>query len=171
MIIKYILSVESKKGAINIKRFRWEPGGCHRCTKSMVIEPFWFSMEHLWIVIVPFWLSTDDIKYYYFNNWIKPIQWGSTPWWGTTPHLSRMKIILYLKYQYTVNDVWLWRRYSSLKMFSKFYPLSACTYFNEKILVLDLFVLHNNECNHYVYSLHYIDYTQHNTNNLCIKIS
>ena len=26
----------------------------------MVIAPFWFSTEHLWIVIAPFWLSTDD---------------------------------------------------------------------------------------------------------------
>ena len=39
----------------------WEPEGCYCCTKSMVIAPFWFSMEHLWIMIAPFWLSTDDI--------------------------------------------------------------------------------------------------------------
>ena len=41
--------------------FRWEPEGCYRCTKSMAIAPFWFSIEHLWIAIVPLWLSTDDM--------------------------------------------------------------------------------------------------------------
>ena len=40
-------------------------GGYHHrlCT---AIAPFWFSTEHLWILMVPFWLSTDD-----FSNGIK----------------------------------------------------------------------------------------------------
>ena len=38
--------------------FCWEPEGGYCCTKSMVIAPFWFSTEHLWILIAPFWLST-----------------------------------------------------------------------------------------------------------------
>ena len=41
--------------------FCGEPEVCfhHRlCTEK---APFWFSMEHCWIVIMPFWLSTDDI--------------------------------------------------------------------------------------------------------------
>ena len=42
--------------------FHWEPEGRYGCTKSMVIAPFSFSMEHHWIMIMPFWLSTDDIK-------------------------------------------------------------------------------------------------------------
>ena len=55
-------SVESQKGAIKIKRFsHWEPEGRYRCKKSMVIAPFWFSVEHLWIVIAPFWLSNDEV--------------------------------------------------------------------------------------------------------------
>ena len=41
--------------------FRGEPEGRYRCTKSMVIAPFWFSMEHIWTAIMPFWLSTDVI--------------------------------------------------------------------------------------------------------------
>ena len=43
------------------KIFHWEPEGHHRCTKSMVIAPLRFSMDHLWIVLVPFWLSTYNI--------------------------------------------------------------------------------------------------------------
>ena len=39
---------------------RWEPERRYRCTKSIAIAPFWFSMEHLWTAIMPFWLSTDD---------------------------------------------------------------------------------------------------------------
>ena len=41
--------------------FRGEPEGCYRCTKSMAIAPFWFSTEHLLILIAPFYLSTDDM--------------------------------------------------------------------------------------------------------------
>ena len=41
--------------------FRWEPEGRYPCTKSMVIAPFWFSTEHLWIVIMAFWFSADDM--------------------------------------------------------------------------------------------------------------
>ena len=32
--------------------------------KSMVIVPFWFWMEHCWIVLTPFWLSADDMEIY-----------------------------------------------------------------------------------------------------------
>ena len=28
----------------------------------MGLVPFWFSMEHLWILIAPFWLSTDEMN-------------------------------------------------------------------------------------------------------------
>ena len=46
------------------KMFRWEPEGRSCCTKSMVIAPFWFSTEHLLIVIAPFSgsRSTDNIR-------------------------------------------------------------------------------------------------------------
>ena len=37
--------------------FCWEPEGCYHCTKSVVIAPFWFSMEHRWTALTPFWLS------------------------------------------------------------------------------------------------------------------
>ena len=41
----------------------WEPEGrYYSCTKSMVIVPFWFWMEHLWTALTPFWLSADDIQ-------------------------------------------------------------------------------------------------------------
>ena len=35
----------------------WTTEGCYGCTKFMVIVPYWFSMKHLWIVILiaPFW--------------------------------------------------------------------------------------------------------------------
>ena len=42
--------------------FCWEPEGRYRCTKSMVIEPFWFSTEHHWIALTTFWCSTEDIS-------------------------------------------------------------------------------------------------------------
>ena len=42
------------------KMFHWEPEGRYCCTKSMVIGPFWFSMENLWNAIMPFLFSTDD---------------------------------------------------------------------------------------------------------------
>ena len=42
------------------KMFHCEPEGGYCCT-IVVIAPFWFSTEHLWIVIAPFWLSTDDM--------------------------------------------------------------------------------------------------------------
>ena len=35
------------------KMFRWEPEGRYRCTKSMAIVPFWFSMEHRWSAVMP----------------------------------------------------------------------------------------------------------------------
>ena len=41
--------------------FRWESEGRYRCTKSMVIAPFWFSMEPCWTALMPFWLSADDM--------------------------------------------------------------------------------------------------------------
>ena len=44
--------------------FHWEPEGHYHCTMSTAIAPFWFSMEHLWIVIAPLWLSTDDMWEY-----------------------------------------------------------------------------------------------------------
>ena len=44
------------------KMFHWEPGRYHHrlCT---VIGSFWFSTEHLWLLIVPFWLSTDNMSF------------------------------------------------------------------------------------------------------------
>ena len=42
------------------KMFHWEPEGCYRYTMAMGLAPFWFTIEHPWIVIVPFWLSTDN---------------------------------------------------------------------------------------------------------------
>ena len=42
-----ISSVESQKGVIAIQRCSEEPERRYRCTKSMVIAPFWFSTEHL----------------------------------------------------------------------------------------------------------------------------
>ena len=38
-----------------------EPEGCSRCTKSMAIAPFWFSMEHHLTAIMPFWFSADNL--------------------------------------------------------------------------------------------------------------
>ena len=41
--------------------FHWEPEGCYHHRLCTVIATFWFSTEHLWIVIVPLWLATDAI--------------------------------------------------------------------------------------------------------------
>ena len=40
----------------------WEPEGHYHHRLCTVIMPFWFSMEHLSILIGPLWLSTDDIS-------------------------------------------------------------------------------------------------------------
>ena len=50
-----------------LKMFSWELEGGYHYAKSMVIAPFWFSTEHIWIVIVPFWLSTDDSMYVQYD--------------------------------------------------------------------------------------------------------
>ena len=43
------------------KMLRWKPEGRYRYRHCTVIEAFWFSTEHLWMLIAPFWLSTDDM--------------------------------------------------------------------------------------------------------------
>ena len=44
-----MLSVESQKGVNAVQRCSTgrEPEGCYRCTQSMALAPFWFSMETL----------------------------------------------------------------------------------------------------------------------------
>ena len=67
-------STHSKlKGVLNIvswdreghyhysKMILWEPEGCYWHRHCTMKVPFWFPMEHLWILIVPFWLSADNI--------------------------------------------------------------------------------------------------------------
>ena len=79
----YIVSWEPEGRYQYSKMFRWEPEGHFCCTKSMVIVPFWFSMEHLWIVIASFWLSADgmscNLKWMYIFDLIlldfKPFGW------------------------------------------------------------------------------------------------
>ena len=57
-----ILSVESQKGSITIQRCSVEnQKGAIAIDISTAIAPFWFSTEHLWILIVPLWHSTDNI--------------------------------------------------------------------------------------------------------------
>ena len=50
------------RGALTLFKdvFHWEPEGHYCQSVCTAIAPFWFSMEHCWIVIMPFWLSTDD---------------------------------------------------------------------------------------------------------------
>ena len=57
----------------NLHIVSWEPEGRYCCTMSVAIVPFWFSMEHLWIVIVkvPVWLL--EIKV----NIINPFSTGT----------------------------------------------------------------------------------------------
>ena len=57
---EYFVGWESEGRYQSSKMFCWEPERRYCCTNSMVIAPFWFSTEHLWIVIAPFWLSTDN---------------------------------------------------------------------------------------------------------------
>ena len=47
------------------KLFRWELEGRYHHRHCTTIAPFWFSMEHLWILIMPFWLSTDNIEIFF----------------------------------------------------------------------------------------------------------
>ena len=61
LFISHIVSWEPEGRYCSSKMFRWKPEGRYCCTKSMVIAPFWFSIEHLCTAITPFWLSTDDI--------------------------------------------------------------------------------------------------------------
>ena len=44
--------------------FLWEPaeGRCCHCLCTAIVPRFWFSTEHLWILVAPFWLLTDDIE-------------------------------------------------------------------------------------------------------------
>ena len=61
MTSKPISSAENQKGLITIQMmFRWELEGYCRCTKSVVIAPFCFSMEHCWIALTPVWFSAED---------------------------------------------------------------------------------------------------------------
>ena len=41
---------------VEINEMKWN----ETCKKN---KPFWFSMEHCWIVTMPFWLSTDDTMF------------------------------------------------------------------------------------------------------------
>ena len=66
------------------KMFHWEPEGRYRCTKSMAIAPFWFSVEHLWILVVPFWLSTDGLWLSLLIQWLFHL-------YGTVNHLSHIQ--------------------------------------------------------------------------------
>ena len=59
-----MLSVESQKGYQYSKMFHWEPEGRYHHRLCIVIAPFWFWREHLWIFIMPFWLSIDDMVYW-----------------------------------------------------------------------------------------------------------
>ena len=61
-----VSSVESHKGAINYYSQRCSVGNKKDAIDvqslwglASAIAPFWFSTEHIWIVIAPFWLSTD----------------------------------------------------------------------------------------------------------------
>ena len=71
--------------------FHWEPEGPCRCTKSMAIAPFWFSMEHLWIVIVPFWFSMEHL-------WIV-----ITPFWFLMEHLW----IVIAPFWFSMEHLWI----------------------------------------------------------------
>ena len=64
----YISSVESQKGPINNQRCSIENQKGTITVQSMVITPFWFSTEHLWIVIAPFWFSTDGMYLHFSFN-------------------------------------------------------------------------------------------------------
>ena len=55
----------------------WDPEGHYCCIKSIAIVPFWFSMEHLWILIAPFWYSVEHL-------WTLMI----VPFWLSTDDMS-----------------------------------------------------------------------------------
>ena len=62
-LLPYVVSWEPEGHYQYSKTFCWEPEG-HCCsTIPMVIVSFWFSTEHLWILIAPFWLSTDELLF------------------------------------------------------------------------------------------------------------
>ena len=74
---KHIVNWEPEGHYRFSKMFCWKPERHYCCTKSMVIAPFWFSMEHHWTALMPFWLSTDDMictlyKDQGFRNFNKP---------------------------------------------------------------------------------------------------
>ena len=49
------------------------------------IAPFWFSMEHCWIVITSFWLSSDDL--FMSMKWGRYLGWVRCRW---PPFLTRL---------------------------------------------------------------------------------
>ena len=85
--------------------FHWEPQGryCHRHCKAIV--PFWFSTEHLWILIVPFWFSTEHhlilIAPFWFSTehlWILIV-----PFWFSTEH----HLILIAPFWFSTEHLWI----------------------------------------------------------------
>ena len=45
------------------------------------IAPFWFSMEHLWIMIVPFWVSTEHLWIVIAPFWLSTNMWTYVENW------------------------------------------------------------------------------------------
>ena len=53
----------------------WEPEGCYCCTTSIVIAPFWFSMDRRWMALTAFWFSANNIWRAYFQKGLDPFSW------------------------------------------------------------------------------------------------
>ena len=117
------LSVESQKSAINIQRCSIENQNLWALSLYKVygIMPFWFSMEHIWIVIVPFWLSTDELLYTVRHNFCG-FGLGSEIRQGLILRFSDVFITITLNWSGHCCEVWL-TKFANIKP-----PCKSTTY-------------------------------------------
>ena len=139
---------------------RWEPEGRYRHRHCTAIAPFWFSTEHLWIMIAPFWLSPDDIysSVLQSNGQLRPrralLQIKDVPLrtrralltlYSTSAllvlngtSLSCNNALLALNWRYS-NSVWLYICLSIVQGF--LHILKVCTLQLASVILLFLFIL------------------------------
>ena len=95
----YMVSWEPEGHYCSSKMFHWEPEGCYRCTKSMVITPFWLSTDDLnirtsrfTVAVTPSlkrlasWL-TKWVVCWFRNSHVNPCGWH---YWRVPLHFAKI---------------------------------------------------------------------------------
>ena len=80
------LSVESQKGTRLLCKD--VPLRTRRVRLHTTIVPFWFSMEHLWILIAPFWFSMEHLSILIAPFWFSMEYLWIAPFWLSTDKTS-----------------------------------------------------------------------------------